>query len=75
MTGFEDPEAENRLTESIASGEERPEADGYELADVVRGRMFCLSHGRECYRRVQVVGESEWVCPDERHARPIRVSS
>ncbi len=43
-----------------------------ELPGIVRGRMFCLMHGRECYRRISITGESEWVCPDERHGKPIR---
>jgi len=55
-----------------APGSERPETDVYSLTDIFRGRMFCLSHGRECYRRAAIIGEGEWVCPDERHRKPIR---
>jgi len=52
---------------------ERPEANEYSLTDIFRGRMFCLAHGRQCYRRTGIIG-SEWVCPDERHRRPIQSS-
>lgn len=44
----------------------------FELSEVARGRMMCIAHGRECYRRVTPLGESYWICPDERHREPIR---
>ena len=74
MTDDPDPETDNPLTGLGTPGDEGPETDEYRLTDVIRGRMFCLPHGRECYRRVTIVGESEWVCPDERHLKPIRSS-
>jgi hypothetical protein len=66
LTQPEDP-----LSPTLPQAEES-ETDDYQLTEVVRGRMLCLSHGRVCYRRVSMIGEKEWVCPDERHRRPIR---
>jgi len=44
----------------------------YELPQVSKGRMLCTSHGQICYRRISYTGEKEWICPDERHRRPIQ---
>ena len=41
------------------------------LPAVLRGRMFCTLHGRECYRSAGFAGENVWICPDERHVRPL----
>jgi hypothetical protein len=41
------------------------------LPEVFRGRMFCVTHGRQCYRRKAFAGDFVWVCPDERHSRPV----
>ena len=41
------------------------------LPEVFRGRMFCVIHGRQCYRSRTVVGEYVWICPDERHFTPL----
>ncbi len=64
----------NPLSETPQSSDEISDIGEYRLAEVVRGRMFCLAHGRECYRRSAIISESEWVCPDERHRKPIRSS-
>jgi hypothetical protein len=42
------------------------------LPDVARGRLFCLSHGRLCYRQFSITGDREWVCPDERHVNKLK---
>ena len=74
MTDEQDPVTDNPLTQP----EDPPFIDGvtdqdaYRLTEVVRGRMLCIVHGRACYRRVSIVGESEWVCPDERHRKSTR---
>ncbi len=74
MTKDQDPGTTNPLTESRPLGEERPETDDYKLTEIIRGRMFCLAHGRECYQRTKIIGDAEWVCPDERHRKPVRSS-
>ena len=71
MTNEQDPGTTNPLTEPSAPGDEGVKTDDYRLTEIIRGRMFCLAHGRECYRRAATIGESEWVCPDERHRKPI----
>ncbi len=48
----------------------KPLADA-RLPRIVRGRMFCVAHGRQCYQRNAPTGESEWICPDERHGLAI----
>lgn len=72
MTDDLDAGTTNPLAE--VPGDDGTETDEYRLTEILRGRMFCLSHGRECYRRAAIIGEGEWVCPDERHMRPIRSS-
>ncbi len=42
------------------------------LPEIFRGRMFCTVHGRQCYRSTTFTGEYVWICPDERHAIPLR---
>ncbi len=74
MTDDQDPGTTNPLIEPGPPDEERPETDDYRLTEIIRGRMFCLAHGRECYRRSAIISEGEWVCPDERHRKPIRSS-
>ena len=74
MTDDQDPGTTNPLAEPKALDDERPETSEYRLTEIVRGRMFCLVHGRECYRRAVILGEGEWVCPDERHRKNIRSS-
>ena len=74
MTDDRDPDATNPLTEPGAPSDEGPETDDYRLTEIIRGRMFCLAHGRECYCRAVILGESEWVCPDERHRKPARTT-
>ncbi len=74
MTNDQDPGTTNPLTEPGPLGEERPEKDDYRLTEIIRGRMFCLAHGRECYQRTKIIDNAEWVCPDERHRKPIRSS-
>ncbi len=41
------------------------------LPDIFRGRMFCVRHGRQCYRGRNHAGENVWICPDERHSNPL----
>ena len=60
-----DVDATNPLTNPAVSDE--AEVKSYRLMEVVRGRMFCLAHGRQCYLRTTFLGERQWVCPDERH--------
>ncbi len=68
--------AEHRgLQDDTALGlSDLPVRGDYELPQVVKGRMLCISHGQVCYRRVSFTGEKEWVCPDERHWKPIQDS-
>jgi hypothetical protein len=61
-----DSESDSRTLHAVE--EEIPEVV---LPNVVRGRMFCVSHGRQCYRGMSLVGENVWICPDERHSNPI----
>ena len=49
-----------------------PSQGKYQLPEVTKGRMLCTSHGQICYRRISYTGEKEWICPDERHRRPIQ---
>ena len=72
----QDPVTANPMTgpEGLPADEAGPDADEYQLTEVARGRMLCIVHGRVCYRRVAIIGESEWVCPDERHRKPLRSS-
>src|SRR5438094_9753003 len=42
------------------------------LPEIFRGRMFCTVHGRQCYRGTTFIGESVWICPDERDVIPLR---
>ena len=42
------------------------------LPEILRGRMFCTAHGRQCYRSIAFTGEFVWICPDERHVVPLR---
>ncbi len=51
-----------------------PARGEFQLPQIVRGRMLCISHGQVCYRRVSFTGEKEWVCPDERHRKAIQDS-
>ena len=74
MTNDRNPETTNPLTDLGAPRDERVETDDYRLTEIIRGRMFCLAHGRECYQRTKIIGDAEWVCPDERHRKPIRSS-
>ncbi len=74
MTDDRDSWTTNPLSRPEPLDEEEPETDEYKLNEVFRGRMFCLAHGRECYRRTGITGDNEWVCPDERHQRPIQSS-
>jgi hypothetical protein len=62
-----DPEPD---AESVDSSEDAslPEAA---LPDIFRGRMFCVAHGRQCYRGRTFGGETVWICPDERHSKPL----
>ncbi len=57
-------------SESADSSEDAtmPEAT---LPEILRGRMFCLTHGRQCYRGRAFGGEIIWICPDERHSKPL----
>lgn len=41
------------------------------LPEILRGRMFCTVHGRQCYRSITFTGEFVWICPDERHVVPL----
>lgn len=41
------------------------------LPVVFKGRMFCVVHGRQCYRARTLIGQNVWVCPDERHSKPL----
>ncbi len=41
------------------------------LPEILRGRMFCVTHGRQCYRGRAFGGEVIWICPDERHSKPL----
>ncbi len=64
---------EDHISPSASQGGQ-PETEEYQLTEVVRGRMFCIVHGRMCYRMVTVIGESIWVCPDERHRKQTRTT-
>lgn len=77
------PDEQNRETRDYLTEPEHelpigksdpPRSEGYQLAEIVRGRMLCMHHGRVCYCRVFFTGEREWICPDERHRKPIRDS-
>src|SRR4029077_4542745 len=59
-----------RLDSSIGQGR----GDVHKLPEVVHGRMLCVTHGRVCYQRISKVGLGEWICPDERHGKPIKSS-
>ena len=78
MPGEQDRETGDFLVENehdlSIGGPDVPHGEAYQLGDIVRGRMLCMHHGRICYRRVSFTGEREWVCPDERHGKPIRDS-
>ncbi|OLE71069.1 hypothetical protein AUF78_03905 [archaeon 13_1_20CM_2_51_12] len=56
---------------SDAPGEANVIEEGV-LPEILRGRMFCTVHGRQCYRSTTITGESIWICPDERHMIPLR---
>ena len=76
MSDRQDPVDTNPLTEPEDPAGVRAsdliETEEYHLVAVDRGRMLCVNHGRVCYRRVHFTGEKEWVCPDERHRKPIQ---
>ena len=78
MTDDQDPVTTNPLTEPESpaspgtSNDGSTETDEYQLTEIARGRMLCILHGRVCYRRLTIIGENEWVCPDERHRKPTR---
>jgi hypothetical protein len=74
--GEEDPSDLSPLGELSELGPSggKGQGEGHELPQVVHGRMLCVAHGHMCYRRVSIVGVGEWICPDERHAMPIKSS-
>jgi hypothetical protein len=71
MKGSEDLPSKDHYDTSPFGLSDLPSRGDYKLPQVSRGRMLCTSHGQVCYRRVSFTGEKEWVCPDERHRKPI----
>ncbi|OLB46668.1 hypothetical protein AUH73_08455 [archaeon 13_1_40CM_4_53_4] len=65
---FAEPDPDSESADS-------PEATGLPeamLPEILRGRMFCVTHGRQCYRGGRTFGgEIVWICPDERHSKPL----
>lgn len=78
MPDEQDPLNTNSLTDPehplLIGVSDLPWSEQYQLAEIARGRMLCVNHGRVCYSRVFFTGEKEWICPDERHRKPIRDS-
>lgn len=71
MTGsFDNPLL---LPDDYPSSSAKFEDETGNLPDITRGRMFCLMHGRECYRQFSATGEGQWICPDERHLKPVKI--
>ena len=68
MIGEDDPSSKTNKPFGLSDS---PSTGGYQLPQVVKGRMLCTSHGQVCYRRISYTGEKKWICPDERHRKPI----
>ncbi len=67
-----DPEEEHSNTLQV---EDVEDSTARHLPELPRGRMFCLVHAQHCYQKFSIFGESFWVCPDERHGKPLGTST